>query len=36
MNYLSEIRETIYFKKDRKEEANGIENHFRTEQLCPA
>ena len=22
------------FKRDRKEDANGIEDHFRTEQLC--
>jgi hypothetical protein len=22
------------FRRDRKEDANGIENHFRTEQLC--
>jgi hypothetical protein len=32
---LEILKTNNLFKRDRKEDANGIENHLRTEQLCP-
>ena len=31
---LETVKTNNLFRKDRKEDANGIENHFRTKQLC--
>jgi len=32
---LEPVKTNNLFKRDRKEDANGIGNHLRTEQLCP-
>jgi len=32
---LEPVKTNNLFKSDRKEDTSGVENHFRTEQLCP-